>query len=71
MREFMDYILRAFSRASGATQDNSYSDLNETANSTSRSPSPIALPWPGLAGSQIQIEQFARAFTSLDSTSLD
>lgn len=35
MREFMDYILQAFSRASGATRDNSYSDLNETANSTS------------------------------------
>ncbi|EON99141.1 putative mitochondrial inheritance component mdm10 protein [Phaeoacremonium minimum UCRPA7] len=43
MREFMDYILRAFSRASGATQDNSYSDLNETANKLLNFPTPRGL----------------------------
>ncbi|KAJ9151947.1 hypothetical protein NKR23_g2971 [Pleurostoma richardsiae] len=32
MRDFMGYLLEAYSRASGANRDNSYSHLNETAN---------------------------------------
>lgn len=35
MREFMSYVLQSFRDATGWNSDNSYSDLNETANGTS------------------------------------